>query len=45
VKADNAMSLFAQPNIDGVLVGGASLKAEEFLSICRSAFNNQWRVF
>lgn len=37
VKASNANELFAQPDIDGGLIGGASLKAEEFLAIC-SAF-------
>ncbi len=37
VKPDNAAELFAQPDIDGGLIGGASLKAEEFLSICRAA--------
>ena len=33
VKADNASSLFAMPDIDGALVGGASLVADEFLRI------------
>jgi len=33
VKANNAASLFAQPDIDGALVGGASLVADEFLNI------------
>lgn len=37
VKAANAAELFAQPDIDGGLVGGASLNAEEFLAICRAA--------
>ncbi len=37
VKADNAQELFAQPDIDGGLIGGASLKAEEFYQICRAA--------
>ena len=37
VKANNAREMFAQPNIDGGLVGGASLVAEEFISICRAA--------
>ncbi len=37
VKADNAAQLFAQPDIDGGLVGGASLNAEEFSAICRAA--------
>ncbi|MAZ44419.1 MAG: triose-phosphate isomerase [Legionellales bacterium] len=34
VKGDNASSLFAMPDIDGGLVGGASLDAESFLKIC-----------
>lgn len=34
VKAANAAELFAMPDIDGGLVGGASLQAEEFLRIC-----------
>jgi triosephosphate isomerase len=33
VNAKNAAELLAQPNVDGALVGGASLKAEEFLAI------------
>ena len=37
VKAANATELFSQADIDGGLVGGASLKAEEFVSICKSA--------
>jgi triosephosphate isomerase (TIM) len=37
VKADNAKSLFAMPDIDGGLVGGASLDAASFLSIYRAA--------
>lgn len=37
VKADNAAGLFAMPDIDGALVGGASLSASEFLAICRAA--------
>lgn len=37
VKADNASTLFAQPDIDGGLVGGASLNAEEFAAICKAA--------
>jgi len=37
VKADNAATLFAQPDIDGGLIGGASLKAAEFAAICRAA--------
>ena len=37
VKADNAKELFRSADIDGGLVGAASLKAEEFISICKSA--------
>jgi triosephosphate isomerase (TIM) len=37
VKPDNATSLFSQPDIDGGLVGGASLKAADFVAICRAA--------
>jgi triosephosphate isomerase len=37
VKADNAASLFAQPDIDGGLIGGAALKAADFAAICRAA--------
>ena len=37
VKASNAQGLFAMPDIDGALVGGASLQATEFLAICRAA--------
>lgn len=33
VKASNAAELLAKPNVDGALVGGASLKADEFLGI------------
>lgn len=37
VKADNAAEFFAQPEIDGALVGGASLKAAEFVAITQAA--------
>ena len=37
VKPDNAAELFAMPDIDGALVGGAALDAESFLGICRAA--------
>lgn len=37
VKGDNAKELLAKPNIDGALVGGASLKADQFLAIVRAA--------
>jgi triosephosphate isomerase (TIM) len=36
VKADNAAELLACPDIDGALVGGASLKAADFLAIVRA---------
>jgi triosephosphate isomerase len=36
VKANNAADLFAMPDIDGGLIGGASLIADEFLAICRA---------
>ena len=38
VKAANSEELFAQPDIDGGLVGGASLIADEFIAICDSAY-------
>lgn len=34
VKPDNAGGLFSQPDIDGGLIGGASLNAEQFMAIC-----------
>lgn len=37
VKASNAAELLAVPNVGGALVGGASLKADEFLAIARAA--------
>ncbi|MBR9882250.1 MAG: triose-phosphate isomerase [Oceanospirillales bacterium] len=37
VNADNAAALFGQPDIDGGLIGGASLKAKDFLTICHAA--------
>ena len=37
VNADNAATLLSQPNIDGALVGGASLKADSFLAIIEAA--------
>ncbi|HQT00832.1 MAG: triose-phosphate isomerase [Hydrogenophilales bacterium 16-64-46] len=37
VKAANAAELMAQPDIDGGLIGGASLIADEFVAICRAA--------
>lgn len=37
VKGSNAVELFGMPDIDGGLIGGASLTADEFLAICRAA--------
>jgi triosephosphate isomerase len=37
VKASNAAEFFRQPDIDGALVGGASLKADEFIAIVQAA--------
>lgn len=37
VKPDNAAELLAQPNIDGALVGGASLKVDDFVAIIKAA--------
>lgn len=39
VKPDNAADLFAQPDIDGGLIGGAALDASAFLGICEAAQN------
>ncbi len=36
VKPDNAAALFAKPDIDGGLIGGASLIAEDFIAICQA---------
>ncbi len=37
VKGNNAVELFAKADIDGGLIGGASLQVEEFLAICQAA--------
>ena len=37
VKGDNAAGLFGKPDIDGGLIGGASLKADDFLAIANAA--------
>jgi triosephosphate isomerase len=37
MKASNAAELLAQPDIDGGLIGGASLVADEFIAICRAS--------
>ena len=39
VKANNAVELFAMPDIDGGLIGGAALLADDFVSICMAANN------
>ena len=36
VKADNAEQLFSMPDIDGGLIGGASLQVEDFMAICQA---------
>jgi triosephosphate isomerase len=38
VKPDNAAELLGQPDVDGALVGGASLDVDSFVAICRAAF-------
>ena len=38
-NSKNAKDIFAQPGVDGGLIGGASLKADEFVSICIQASN------
>ena len=37
VKPENAAELRAQPDVDGALVGGASLEVDSFAAICRAA--------
>jgi triosephosphate isomerase len=37
VKAQNAAALFAMPDVDGGLIGGASLVAKDFIEIVRAA--------
>jgi triosephosphate isomerase len=41
MKPDNAGQLLAMPDIDGGLIGGASLKAEDFLAIAQAAQASQ----
>jgi triosephosphate isomerase len=41
VKPENAAELMAQPNIDGALVGGASLKADSFVAIVKGALRKE----
>jgi triosephosphate isomerase len=40
VKPDNAAELLAQPDVDGALVGGASLELESFTAICRAGIRS-----
>jgi triosephosphate isomerase len=44
VKAANAGQLFAMPDVDGGLIGGASLVAAEFVAICRAALGAEETV-
>jgi triosephosphate isomerase len=37
VKPENATELLSQPDVDGALVGGASLEVESFTAICQAA--------
>jgi triosephosphate isomerase len=37
VKPNNAAELFSQPDVDGGLIGGASLQVDDFMSIIRAA--------
>jgi len=39
VEPENAAAFLSQPGIDGVLIGGASLKAEEFLAVLEDAMD------
>lgn len=39
VKPDNAVELFAMPDVDGGLIGGAALKAADFLAICEAGLS------
>ena len=39
VKPENAASFFSQPGVDGALIGGASLDADQFIAIIRSGIN------
>jgi triosephosphate isomerase len=41
VKADNAEALFRMPDVDGALVGGASLQATSFLDIGQAAVRHR----
>lgn len=39
VKSDNVAEIFQQPDVDGALIGGAALKAQEFSDICHIAMS------
>jgi triosephosphate isomerase len=41
LKAHNAAELFSMPDIDGGLIGGASLVTEEFVEICQIASSSK----
>ena len=41
VKASNALELFSMPNIDGGLIGGASLNSDDFVTIVKAAIRGQ----
>lgn len=43
VKPDNALELLSQPDVDGALVGGASLKADSFIAIIEAGIQAQAR--
>ena len=43
VSQANAAELCTLPDADGVLVGGASLRAEDFMAICRQAVGDSWK--
>ena len=40
VKPGNARELFAQPDVDGGLIGGAALVADDFVAICKAALKD-----
>jgi triosephosphate isomerase (TIM) len=44
MKAENAASLLAMPDIDGGLIGGASLEAKSFLAICAAASHEMTQI-
>jgi triosephosphate isomerase len=43
VKPENASALLSQPNVDGALIGGASLHADQFLAIIQVAIEQTQR--